>query len=85
MTHTIDDVQDELETDNRFSTELTDDGILRIQSDSWAESPFGDIDEVQVYEVGEDLFDAHPVGDGGERFEMPFKRTIHYISSSMTE
>lgn len=84
MTHTIDDVQDELETDNRFSTELTDDGILRIQSDSWAESPFGDIDEVQVYEVGENLFDARPVG-GGERFEMSFKSTIHYITSSMTE
>lgn len=85
MTHTIQDVQDELTSDDRFEVELTDENILRIKSDDFVELPFGVPHEVQVYETDERQFDARPVGGGGERFEMTFKNTIHYITESLTQ
>lgn len=85
MNHTIKDVQEELSTDDRFTVELTDEEILRIQSDSFAELPFGVPDEVHVYQTEDGQFEARPVGGGGERFELTFKNTIHYITESLTE
>lgn len=85
MSHTIEEIQDELSSNDKFEVELTDEDILRIESDHWAELPFGVPDEVQVYQTDENLFDARPVGGGGERFEMSFDHTIHYITESLTE
>lgn len=79
MTHNLKDVQDELASDDRFEVEMTDEKILRVDSNKWGELPFGTPDEVQVYQVDDNLFDARPVGGGGERFELTFKKTIHYI------
>ena len=82
MDYTVKDIKDELSSDNRLELEITDDNILLIQSDDFTESPFGEIDEVQVYKTENGRFDARPVG-GGERFEMTFKNTIHYITESL--
>jgi hypothetical protein len=87
MVHTIQDVKEELNSNygnDRFEVKLTDENILRIQSDYFIELPFGEPEgvpdyfielplgeppEVHVIEVDEGRFNVCPVDEGGERVD----------------
>lgn len=85
MSDTIQDIQEELSADDRFEVEITDEEILRIQSDEFAELPFGVPDEVHVFQTENGKFEARPVGGGGERFELSYDNALHYITESLTQ